>query len=114
MSTPNMKICKACKIEKPHSEYYIAVRDNYNRLHPRCKPCHSAFGRTYRKPRAKSTKLKGFAAQPDEVRAGIIEMVNNNVKYNVIAKKYNIVYSTLLDWKKKGRIMESENIQRPT
>lgn len=108
-----MKICKACKIEKPHTMYYIAVKDKYNRLHPRCKPCHSEFAKTFRKAKPKPQKIKklqGFAALSDEVRSDIILMIDNKEKFKIIAKKHDIPYSTLLGWNSSGRIIENNNI----
>jgi transposase-like protein len=106
--TPITKICKACEIDKPIKDYFVAVKGKHLRYHPRCKPCHNLFNNANYKPRVK--KLSGFAALPREVRDDILKMVSEKCKWNAIAKKHSIVYSTLCYWKNNGFVCEPNNI----
>ena len=105
MSEIKMKTCKECKIDKPITDYYMAVKDDkYPRCHPRCKPCHNTFSRQYRKSRPP----QGFAALPKEIRDDILVMRKEGATLKAIASKYDIKYSKFTWWKRAGKLCVCE------
>lgn len=103
--TPKLKACKDCQVEKPETEFFIAVKGKYERRHPRCKRCHRNFNRGYYKPRCKP---RGFAALPPEVQSDILKMVEENTKSVDIAKKHCIKYGTFCLWRRTGLVCEQD------
>jgi hypothetical protein len=101
-----MKTCIQCCEEKSKSEFWCAVKGT-TRVVSRCKPCHVLNRRRYKynrpsKPRVK--KVRGFAGLPEDVRAGVLEMMGEGAKKNAIAAKYDIPYPSFCYWCKKGRV----------
>ena len=88
-----LKTCKNCNEEKPLLENFYKAGRGYQSF---CKPCHNKSRMNTYKP-----KPTAFAKLPEETKKGIIEDVENGLKYTVIAKKYDIKYFNLINWKKK-------------
>jgi len=96
MEETKTKFCINCKEDKPLLENFYKAGRGYQTL---CKPCHN-------KSRMKnySKRPTGFEALSEEVKKGIIQDIENGLKSNVIASKYNIKYYNLTHWKRKGLI----------
>ena len=100
----NNKLCIGCNVEIPISDYWLAVRGKHERYHSRCKPCHSITRRENRGP----LKKLGFAALDLEAQKDIVQMINDKQKKTVIARKYDIKYTTFMKWCKLGKCVLGE------
>ena len=97
-----MKMCKMCNIEKPLEEGFYRAGRGWQTF---CRPCHN---KERLKWGIKSTYVKkgtGFSRLPDDIRANILKDIEDKLSYCKISKKYEIKYSTLLDWKGKNIIV---------
>ena len=98
-----MKLCIKCNIEKDlHEGFYKAGSKSFQKY---CKPCHNKSRLNWH---LKSSYVKigsGFQRLPEEIRQNILKDIEDNVKYAVIARKYDINYITLMSWRKKNLIL---------
>jgi hypothetical protein len=104
MMTAETKKCIGCCETKLRSEFWSACKGTAL-LVSRCKNCHVIQRRKYgynRKPREK--KLRVFDALSDDMKSGILEMMNGEgkVKKKEVATKFRIPYSTFCQWCQKG------------
>jgi len=97
----DMKLCIGCDVQKPYTEYWIAVRGKHERYHSRCKPCHVKQRAVTRPPK----KIRGFLALPEDIQKDIVDMLNRKEKKKTIAKKHGLNYGTFFSWVSKGNII---------
>ena len=98
-----MKMCKMCNIEKSLEEgFYKAGSRGFQKY---CRPCHN---KERLKWDIKSSYIKigsGFKRLPEEIQQNILKDIEDDIKYAVISRKYDINYITLMSWKKKNLIL---------
>ena len=94
------KLCLDCGELKPFTEYYRAGIYYQSR----CMPCHNLK----RKLNYKYNKIKsGFQRLPDETKINLIDDLKTMKKKDV-ARKYEITYTTLTRWIRKGKIIHPD------
>ena len=98
------KLCIGCNVEKPFTEYWLAVRGKHERYHSRCNPCHSIKRRANLGP----LKILGFAALGPDIQKDIVLMLSVKEKKKRIADKHGIKYPTFLKWCKTGKCVNTQ------
>jgi len=88
-----VKLCVGCQEVKPLSTGYYKAGVSWQK---RCKKCYLVKTKKYIK------KPQGFYKLDKEIQEKIKYDIYVRVNYKEIAKKYNIKYPTLLNWKLKG------------
>jgi hypothetical protein len=95
-----VKMCSNCQVAKNLEEDFYKAGKSWQRY---CKPCHNARRLDYPRQKAKRVlKLKGFAKLSEEIQNNIKYDIYVRIAFTDIARKYDIKYSTLLSWKRKG------------
>lgn len=95
-----VKLCEKCNIVKDLENGFYRAGTSYQTY---CKPCHNKKRLDYKitnKPYI--PKKKGFDKLEDEVKSNILYDISVKINYRKIAKKYDIKYSTLCNWKRRG------------
>lgn len=99
-----MKLCEECNTVKDMEKDYYKAGLSYQRL---CKPCHNQMRRKYKvsnKPYV--PKPTGFDKLNEDMKKSILYDISVKVNYKKIAQKYDIKYSTLCYWKRKGMCVQ--------
>ena len=98
-----MKLCRMCDIVKPLEEgYYKAGSKGFQKY---CRPCHNQVRKQWTVKSSYVKKGSGFKRLPDDIQQSILKDIEDNVKYAVISRKYDINYITLMSWRKRNLIV---------
>ena len=97
-----MKLCSQCSKVKPLIGGFYKAGASWQKY---CIPCHNKRRCEYDASNKEYIKvLKGFAKLDEELRKKILYDISVRINYRDIAKKYNLKYQTLLNWKRKDLI----------
>lgn len=95
----SVKLCTKCDIVKDVNDFYSTGRRNQR--HKYCKICHNINRQNYKNKKLDPPKT-GFLSLDKEIQRKIQYDIHVKRSFKYIASHYNIKYSTLLYWKKKG------------
>lgn len=104
----NVKLCNGCHKIKNHdeTEFYKAGSRSFQ---THCKECHNKMRKKYKINSTKKEWIKkptGFLKLSKEIQDKIIYDAYIKLSYAEIARKYNIPYITLINWKIQKQIPE--------
>jgi len=97
-----MKLCRKCEKVKPLESGFYRAGKSYQRY---CIPCHNARRYEYAQNYKYEKKPKGFSKLPEDIRKKILYDISIRLNYKEIAEKYELKYTTLLSWKRKGLLV---------
>jgi hypothetical protein len=100
--------CKDCHEKLPLEQSFYKTGQGFNW---RCKRCHNARRKLYRvTPAARRRKVPSnrWFVLSDETKYEIATMIKAKAKLKEIAPRYNIPYSTLCYWSRKGHFKPFE------
>ena len=98
----DVKLCQKCNMVKTMDSYY--KRSN-SMVYKYCKKCHNGTRNSYNKSKKKTSegkKLRGFYGLELHIQQDILKDIHLKFTYKTISEKYNIPYSSLCSWKRKG------------
>lgn len=96
------KLCRMCNTVKELDEEFYKAGKSYQKY---CIPCHNLKRYDYPHKYSYKKKPKGFLKLDEELRKKILYDISIRICYKEIAEKYNLKYTTLLSWKRKGQIV---------
>lgn len=104
------KICKECKQELNKELHFY--KGGSNSYQTKCKCCYNKYSviatRERRNMKPKIIRCV-FYTLSDDTQDAIKKEVAKGTKLTLVAKMYNIKYSTLYSWKSKGRLNEKSD-----
>ena len=102
MAQMEVKTCTGCKCVQTIDKFYRCGRWYQSK----CIPCHNDARKQYsRKPyQPRVKKPIGFDKLPFNTRCNIIKDIQDGKKYKQVSRDHNILYATLILWKKRDSI----------
>ena len=97
-----MKLCRMCNTVKELEGGFYKAGKSYQR---NCIPCHNVKRYDYPHKTNYKKRPKGFSKLDEDIRKKILYDISVRINYKEIAEKYNIKYTTLLSWKRKGLLV---------
>lgn len=99
------KYCKGCDTIKILDEDFYKAGASHQKY---CKSCHNSNRKYYaQNPKVKERIKKelGFKKIDEETRKNILHDISIKINYKEIAAKYNLVYQSLVLWKRQGKLV---------
>lgn len=100
--TKQKKLCRKCNEVKDLEGGFYRAGKSYQKY---CIPCHNVKRYDYAHNYKYEKRPKGFSKLPEDIRKKILYDISVRINYKEIAEKYNIKYTTLLSWKRKGLLI---------